>query len=105
MKLDQMCYEKLTKYVVNQVGKESPLRNDLDLMIWKWVFEVLRVFGRVQQQQFLGGRTNGVFGKRKRRKNVFETVRWPVTSKLRSPPTFTWPVTLILRLPPSQNLF
>ena len=43
MKLDQMCYEKLTKYVVNQVGNESPLRNDLDLMIWKWVFDVLVV--------------------------------------------------------------
>ena len=43
MKLDQMCYEKLTKYVVNQVGNESPLRNDLDLMIRKWVFEVLVV--------------------------------------------------------------
>ena len=51
MKLDQMFYEKLTKYFVNQVGNESPLRNDLDLMIWKWVFDVLVVLVELQQQQ------------------------------------------------------
>ena len=48
MKLDKMCYEKLTKYVVNRVGNKSPLRNDLGLMIWKWVFGVLVA---LQQQQ------------------------------------------------------
>ena len=98
-----MCYEKLTKCVVNQVGNESPLRNDLGLMIWKWVFEVLVVLVELQQQQGKEGRTNGVFGKRKRRKNEFGSVRWPVTLNIKVTAHLTRPVPLILRVPPSQN--
>ena len=41
MKLDEMCYEKLTKLDVDCVRSKSPLLFDLDLMIRKWVFEVL----------------------------------------------------------------
>ena len=41
MKLDEMCYEELTKDDVDCVRNKSPLLFDLNWMIIKWVFEVL----------------------------------------------------------------
>ena len=55
MKLDEMCYEKLTKLDVNCVRSKSPLLFDLDLMIWRWVFED-EGFGFSSQQVQQGGK-------------------------------------------------
>lgn len=49
MKLEEMCYEKLTILVANRVISIFPLRNKMNWVIWKWVFDVFGFKNRSQQ--------------------------------------------------------
>lgn len=88
MKLKEMCYEKLTILVANHVISICPLRNKMNLMIWKWVFDVFGFKNRSQQVWNEWGVKYGVFGKWNKEEKRVESIRWPTPLNIKGAAPF-----------------